>query len=406
MRLKIPLIVSGFIMAETLAAPVPLGATTSSGTGDSWAQSHVTATSVPSPTGRQTTSGMSSSTPPVPSNFQGALPSWAAGGATMFVLAWPDLSQLTRGETAPFTVIQSQPVAGSSFSISVGNGASTNLQLLVSDGIHAAAINEGYGGDNSGQTLTDVTPNLRKTAHIQSRVIQTGAWSSMPIKTGDPMGGPAPKLTITLNGCSATLVNFEGYETQNIGEVHTYSGVTATYSYGVSSTNSVTIGFSSSGANGSFGADGTYNSGGGQSGNVSVPSGTHDHVTAQWSEGKFYQSCIVGRTAIVGYYDVAYNFQPDSLKLGSSVATNPLGYCPYGTTSLPAGGGIVTESYGSSTSYSWQIDLLGATLGEQTIYSSDTQIAYKPSASQTTALCGPGGSPPGGQAIIYNSLFG
>jgi hypothetical protein len=289
-------------------------------------------------------------------------------------------------------------VLGSTFDITISGAAPDNYQLEVTNGTQAITTDLGITNVLS----RPVSFYSSKTSDYLSRTIPLSAWVSTPLQA---RGRAHPNSSISIGGCTATLEKVVGYETQRLGEVHTYAGVTGTYTYGDDSSSSVTIGYSPTGAFGSFSASGTYETTGSISGSLTVPSNSHNYVTAEWSEGLFLQQCNFPKYSTSSYYDIAYKMQPDTFALGDVAPSNPAGGCPAGSIMLIAGGRPISVGLGSSVSYGWSVDLLGATFGEQTQYGYSAQMAYVPSPTELTYLCTADGGSPGGEAVIYNSLL-
>lgn len=339
---------------------------------------------------------------PGDATFSGALPTWVGQGSTLDVYQWPNLSGAVIGQPNQLTLVTSMTVSGTQFNVALPNASDSNYQFVLQSGSTMGTTTATTGGGNNqgpvgvgGIQSHVVAKSPAPVIHVPAFYVTTGNVSN---------ASRSPKTTINMGVCWATLISNVGTENVVVGEAHTLSTTSGTFYYGGSTTSTVGIGISGSGAYGSFSSEGNYSQTTSWTTSLAILSGTHEKVAAQFTDGKFNFYC-----GALGYYmgivEIPYQFL-DNLVSGGSAATNPSGTCP-----VPPGAPLTTSvgqtaHYGSSVTYGSQVSLLGFGYSESTSWTTDSSMTWvaKPGTGET-GLCGPGQSRPNGQPIVYNSAL-
>jgi hypothetical protein len=204
----------------------------------------------------------------------------------------------------------------------------------------------------------------------------------------------------TINDCAAEELNDYGAKWTTVGEAHTAANVTGEFSYGTSASSGFTLGESSSDSSGTFSADGTYTTSNGSTVGTPISAGSHVYVQGEFDYGNFFVVC----NKFDSYYVVIPYWFTGGLETEGSSPTNPDGTCPPADSLELMPGNQDTVWYGSSTSYSTGVSILGFSFGVTESWTSQTTMQWTASAgAATTYLCGPGQSDPDGAAIVYDS---
>ncbi len=339
---------------------------------------------------------------PGDATFSGTLPTWAGQGSTLDVYQWPDLSGAVIGQPNSLNLVASMTVTGTQFNVALPNASDSNYQFVLQSGSTVGTTTATTGGGNNEGTVG--------VGGIQSRVVADSPASMIHVPAFYVASGIVPKTlrsprtTINMGVCWATLISNVGPENVVVGEAHTLSTTSGTFAYGGSTTSTVGIGISSSGAAGSFSSEGNYSQTTGWTTTLHIPSSTHEKIAAQFTDGKFNFYC-----GALGYFmgivEIPYHFL-DNLVFAGPAATNPSGTCP-----VPPGAPLTTSvgqiaDFGSSVTYGSQVSLLGFGFSESTSWTIDSSMTWvaNPGTGET-GVCGPGQTWPNGQPIVYNSAL-
>ena len=340
---------------------------------------------------------------PIPvAMFSGALPSWAGSGSTLSVYQWPNLSGAVVGQPMNLVQVASVPVSGAQYSVALPSGIDNNYQFVVKDGTNTGTVTVSGAPTSVGGPSTAAAGTSAATINVPPLYIPPSTTSVTSDAT------PTPMLTVYPPNCYATLNSTVGTEDVQVGEAHTLSTTHGSFSYGGSTTSTVGIGISSSGAWGSFRSEGNYGQTTGWTTSLTIPSSTHEKVAAQFYDGKFALYCNVSGypgDLYMGIAEIPYQYTGTLVGDGTA-GTNPSGSCPHPPSIVLTTTNSQTASYGSSRSYGAQVSLLGFSFGETTSFDSSTSMQWWANAGTgSTGLCGPGQTYPVGQPVVYNSAL-
>lgn len=334
--------------------------------------------------------------------FSGTLPAWAGQGSTLDVYQWPNLSGAVIGQPIQLPMVTSVPVTGSQFNLSLPGGSDNNYQFVLQNGTYTGTSTVTTGGGASQGSVGFGGPESHLAINSPASIIRVPPFY---VTTGRVSNtARSANLTVSLPDCTATLISNIGTEPIIVGEAHTLSTTSGTFSFGGTSTSTVGIGISGSGAYGSFSSEGNYSQTTGWTTGLVVPSGTHEKVAANFTDGKFNLYCGA-LNYYMGIVEIPYQFTGTLIGDGSA-GTNPSGTCPSPSGITLSTSNPQTAYFGSSVSYGSQVSLLGFGFSENTSWTSTSQMAWVSNpGTGPTGLCGPGQTYPVGQPVIYNSAL-
>jgi hypothetical protein len=334
--------------------------------------------------------------------FQGSLPSWAsstAAGAQLSVYQWPDLTGALQGDTFQLPLVTTQNVSGPNYSIALPSAPGIHYQFVLETNQNAGVVN-----------VDGASPGGPPLSLSQSRVLTNGVSSLRDLSVPSFKTESLPRIQshtgpTSINGCAATLYNFEGPYGQLISQVHTSAYASASFTYTNDSSDAVTAGISFSAWNSGYSASGTWTTSGSSGSSIPVPSSQSDYVFGNYNWGVFHLRCGNVRP-IYEWANIAYEYV-GGLSLASGAPTNPLGYCPvaYAVTLGHGSGQNTNFSVLSSTSHTWNngLSIFGVGISQALSYGSTRGIAYTANATGVSYLCGINGGDPSGSPIVYNS---